>query len=98
MPETISIPFLNLEARIEFTPQEHPSEPPESIEILGLWIGTHELDARSEQALLYHVSVYYDPMLAGEPAKDYSIADIIDFEVKKHIRETKSDREFEGKL
>ena len=95
MPDNLKIPKLNAEVRFQHTAQNHPSEPPESCEILSISVDGHKLDESSMVAWLVHVRLYYDPRLSGVDAKYYTVKEIIDFEICKYILECESDREFE---
>jgi hypothetical protein len=90
--DTIHIPLINADVRFDYTPQESPDEPPESIEIIEVWFNTHKLGEGSQQAL-FDVYIYYDPLLASEPAKEYSVKEIIEFHIWDYIEECKADKD-----
>lgn len=95
MAETISISVMNLYVRFDFSPQGHPSEPPESIEILEVYTGNCKLGTGSQQALLNDVYIEYNPPEKKDEAGEYSVEDIIKFEIWDHIKEQKADKQFE---
>jgi hypothetical protein len=91
--DTIHIPLLNIDVRFDYTPQTHPSEPQEYIEILEVWVGTYKLGIGSAWALLHDVYIYYDPHIANEEATEYCVRDIIEFHIWDYINECKADKE-----